>query len=304
MKANTEEERRKNRKEAREKAEEFMRQGNGLMAQRKYAEAVDITGEIAREFIEVIRGMGVEYYVAPYEADAQLAYLHRIGRAHVVITEDSDLLIFGVTRVMFKMDKSGNGIEVDLSRLSEVEEANFKSFTLDMLLTTCILSGCDYLDSIKGIGFKKAHRLVFDAQSADVKTILKSIRREGKYIVPADYERHFEKALLTFKFQLIYCPLAKALRHLHDPDTHELGGLLKNYTTIDYLGRKLTSEVAQGIAKGEINPNNYKAYEATTIGDGIEVRRKVQAIITPGKLAEGALSSGGFINANKRTKYE
>lgn len=29
-----------------------------------------------------------------------------------------------------------------------------------MLLTTCILSGCDYLESIKGIGFKKAHQLV------------------------------------------------------------------------------------------------------------------------------------------------
>lgn len=29
-----------------------------------------------------------------------------------------------------------------------------------MLLITSILSGCDYLDSIKGIGFKKANKLV------------------------------------------------------------------------------------------------------------------------------------------------
>jgi exonuclease 1 len=49
--------------------------------------------------------MEVEYYVAPYEADAQLAYMYITGRAQVVITEDSDLLIFGVKRVMFKMDK-------------------------------------------------------------------------------------------------------------------------------------------------------------------------------------------------------
>ena len=60
------------------------------------------------------------------------------------------------------MDKFGNGIEVDLDNLDCVEELNFKSFTQDMLLTTCILSGCDYLDSIKGIGFKKAHRLVYE----------------------------------------------------------------------------------------------------------------------------------------------
>jgi 5'-3' exonuclease len=29
-----------------------------------------------------------------------------------------------------------------------------------MFLIMCIISGCDYLDSIKGIGFKKAYKLV------------------------------------------------------------------------------------------------------------------------------------------------
>ena len=63
---------------------------------------------------------------------------------------------------MFKMDKQGNGTEVDLSRLSEVEDMNFSTFTEDMLLTCSIVSGCDYIDSIKGIGFKKAHKLVME----------------------------------------------------------------------------------------------------------------------------------------------
>jgi len=60
------------------------------------------------------------------------------------------------------MDKNGYGTEIDLDRLGEVEELNFRTFSGDMLLTCCILSGCDYLDSIKGIGFKKAHKLVYD----------------------------------------------------------------------------------------------------------------------------------------------
>ena len=29
-----------------------------------------------------------------------------------------------------------------------------------MFITMCILSGCDYLGSIKGIGFKTAHKLI------------------------------------------------------------------------------------------------------------------------------------------------
>lgn len=76
---------------------------------------------------------------------------------------------------------------------------NFRTFTLDMLLITCILSGCDYLDSIKGIGFKKAHRLVYETGN-DVKALFRRIRREGKHFIPPNYEKTFEKALLTFKF--------------------------------------------------------------------------------------------------------
>ena len=37
--------------------------------------------------------------MAPYEADAQLAYLTKSGLAHAVITEDSDLLAFGCKKV-------------------------------------------------------------------------------------------------------------------------------------------------------------------------------------------------------------
>ena len=54
-------------------------------------------------------GLQIEYYVAPYEADAQLAYLYMSGIAQLVITEDSDLLAFGVKRVLFHLDKKNTG---------------------------------------------------------------------------------------------------------------------------------------------------------------------------------------------------
>lgn len=37
--------------------------------------------------------------MAPYESDAQLAYLVQSGYADLVITEDSDLLMFGCKQV-------------------------------------------------------------------------------------------------------------------------------------------------------------------------------------------------------------
>ena len=47
--------------------------------------------------------MNVECIVAPYEADSQLAYLSMNDYIQCVISEDSDLLVFGCKRVLFKM---------------------------------------------------------------------------------------------------------------------------------------------------------------------------------------------------------
>jgi exonuclease-1 len=41
----------------------------------------------------------VDVIVAPYEADAQLAYLSQNNLVDVVVTQDSDLIVFGVEKV-------------------------------------------------------------------------------------------------------------------------------------------------------------------------------------------------------------
>jgi len=132
--------------------------------------------------------MNITYIVAPYEADAQLAFMYHQGLADVVVTLDSDLLAFGVKRCLFKIDTDGNGQEIDLDNLQDAVELNFKTFTIEMLLTTCILSGCDYLDSIKGIGFKKAHKLVLNYEGR-LSDILNALKAEKKYFIPNDYEQ-------------------------------------------------------------------------------------------------------------------
>ena len=49
---------------------------------------------------QAARAQGVDCLVAPYEADAQLAYLSKAGIVQAVITEDSDLLAFGCKKVL------------------------------------------------------------------------------------------------------------------------------------------------------------------------------------------------------------
>ena len=83
------------RQENRLKAQEYFACGNYEQARKKYAESIDITPEIANRLILELKRMKIEYYVAPYEADAQLMYMWREGYADVIITEDSDLLAYG-----------------------------------------------------------------------------------------------------------------------------------------------------------------------------------------------------------------
>ena len=50
--------------------------------------------------MQACHDMKVECIVAPYEADSQLAYLSMQGLVDLVITEDSDLLVFGCKKVI------------------------------------------------------------------------------------------------------------------------------------------------------------------------------------------------------------
>ncbi len=146
-------------------------------------EAVEITSLMIYRLTQVLECMNVEFIVAPYEADAQLTYLFKNRKIDLVITEDSDLLAYGVTKVFFKMDPNGKGIEIDLQNLSQCEQFKMpiskggKVFDHNMLLSTCILSGCDYCESIKGIGFKTALKLMKE-HDANIKAILRHLENE------------------------------------------------------------------------------------------------------------------------------
>lgn len=62
-----------------------MRSGNHKEAQNHFRRCVDITHEMALLLIQTCRAFNVDCIVAPYEADAQLAYLNKIGLADYVI---------------------------------------------------------------------------------------------------------------------------------------------------------------------------------------------------------------------------
>ncbi|XP_011045338.1 PREDICTED: exonuclease 1 [Populus euphratica] len=244
MKIEQENKRARTRKENLVRAIEHESNGNSAAAYECYQKAVDISPSIAHELIQVLRQENVSYVVAPYEADAQMTFLSVCKQVDAVITEDSDLIPFGCHRIIFKMDKYGQGVEFQNSRLQKNKDISFVGFTNDMLLEMCIFSGCDYQQSLPGMGLKRAHALITKFKSYD--KVIKHLRY-STVSVPPLYEESFKKAILTFRHQRVYDPTMKDIVHLSDlPDN--IGN------DLEFLGPLIPQQIATGIAKGDLDP--------------------------------------------------
>ena len=100
-------------------AREYLRQGKMGEARKCFQKCVNVDSNMALQLMKACRAKRIDCIVAPYEADAQLAYLSQQGIANVVITEDSDLLAFGCSRVFFKMDINGQGVLIEQDKIHQ-----------------------------------------------------------------------------------------------------------------------------------------------------------------------------------------
>ena len=218
-----------------------------------YAKSCSITHEMRYELIVACRELGISFIVAPYEADAQMAFMAQNGAVDLVISEDSDLLAYGCPRILFKIDfKERKGEEIQLMRnLAQNDELSFRNWTHDMFVYMCILSGCDYNEGVKGVGIKGAHKIV-RMNRAPVKIFL-AIKKMGK-IINTNFEEDFWKAFKTFRYQRVYSAEKKAVQMLMEPMDHWGNNGEDIDTNWNFLGPYITPETAVGIANGIIHP--------------------------------------------------
>lgn len=245
-KAKTEVERQARRTLNTKLGRECMARGNTKLAQEYFQKAIDITPDMALRMIKALQEEGIDYVVAPYEADAQLAYMERVGLIDGIITEDSDLLVFGCKKVLFKMNEFGECMEVSRARFGDNVGMSLTGWTDHMFRYMAILSGCDYLASIPGMGLKTAHRIVRKYKRLD--NIFRGLRMEVGLRMPIDYEDKFRRADLTFLYQRVFCPLKMSMIMGHEP-TYAL-----DEETTRLIGAELPDEVARSVANGSIDP--------------------------------------------------
>lgn len=150
-----------------EKGKDALRRNSHSEAESCFQRAVDVTPHMAYNIVTLCKRLNVEYLVAPYEADAQLAYMFINGLISAVISEDSDMFVYGVTQLFLKLDKFGEGELLDATKLATMTEPDFAYFTREMVVYMCVLAGCDFFRGVKGIGVRTAHTVVRRYKSFD-----------------------------------------------------------------------------------------------------------------------------------------
>ncbi|RXN22089.1 flap endonuclease 1 [Labeo rohita] len=120
---------------------------------------VKVTKQHNEEYKRLLTLIGVPYIEAPCEAEASCAALVKSGKIYATATEDMDGLTFGTSVLLRHLTASE-------AKKLPIEEFHFSCILQEMGLThqqfidLCILLGCDYCGTIKGIGPKRAIDLI------------------------------------------------------------------------------------------------------------------------------------------------
>ncbi|KAJ7067038.1 PIN domain-like protein [Mycena amicta] len=121
-----------------------------LNAQKRAAlrDSEDINQQMVSQIMTLLNLFGIPYITAPMEAEAQCAELLQLGLVNGVITDDSDVFLFGGLRVYKNMFNQSKTVECfltsDLSREMGLER--------DALIRLAYLLGSDYVEGLQGVG--------------------------------------------------------------------------------------------------------------------------------------------------------
>ncbi|KIK41973.1 hypothetical protein CY34DRAFT_172258 [Suillus luteus UH-Slu-Lm8-n1] len=136
-----------------------------LNQQKKAAmrDSEDITQQMISQIMLLLRLFGIPYITAPMEAEAQCAELVSLGLVEGIITDDSDVFLFGGMRVFKNMFNQSKTVECflssDLSRELGLER--------DTLIRLAYLLGSDYVEGLPGVGPVMAMELLKEFPGED-----------------------------------------------------------------------------------------------------------------------------------------
>ncbi|KAG8882368.1 DNA repair protein rad2 [Tulasnella sp. 332] len=108
----------------------------------------DVTQQMIGQIKVMLRLFGIPYVTAPMEAEAQCATLVQLGLVNGIITDDSDVFLFGGIRVFRNMFNQSKTVEVYL--LTDLQRE--LGLSREKLVNLAYLLGSDYVEGLAGVG--------------------------------------------------------------------------------------------------------------------------------------------------------
>ena len=107
-----------------------------------------VTPTMVAECRQLLDLFGIPYITAPSEAEAQCAELNKLGLVDGIITDDSDVFLFGgkiIYKNLFHLNKY-------VEKYTNTLIKSKLGLTQNKLISLAMLLGSDYTDGVKGIG--------------------------------------------------------------------------------------------------------------------------------------------------------
>jgi flap endonuclease-1 len=235
-KKRTLEERKQKKEEAQAKHQEAVDQGDMEKALKYAGMSVRVTPQMTQDAKELVRLLGLPVIEAPSEAEAQCSILAKAQKVYAVATEDMDCLTFGCPILLRDFtSKEDPVIEIKLQEILKGLEV-----TMEQFIDICILCGCDYADSIEGIGPIKAHKLI--QEHKNIEGVLKYV---DEYNNDPKKKKKLTYDLENFDYQ-------QARELFKTPETSDPESFDLKWTTPDYEGLKKFLVEGKGFAESRI----------------------------------------------------
>ncbi len=102
---------------------------------------------------------------------------------------------------------------------------SLEKYSFEKFRYMCIISGCDYLNSLPGIGLAKACKFVLKTEEKDMNRALDKIPAylNMRHLeVTDDYKLNFLRANATFMYMFVYDPRIRKMVRLTEPSEADL----------------------------------------------------------------------------------
>lgn len=127
-----------------------------------------VADSIVEETKDLLSLFGIPYVVSPMEAEAQCAILEQLNLVKGIITEDSDVWLFGA-KTVYKNFYNQSKFVIKYT-LKEIQTK--LKLTRENLICLAMLTGSDYTDGIKGVGPVTATEIINEFNGENLEPLI------------------------------------------------------------------------------------------------------------------------------------